>query len=114
MFAIGASIKDPTIRYIKQIKVRTGEFKYGENHVELCKIEKSGSFLGFTHVGYSSEKEQLKPSKELVDKVIASRKGKKGSKRHINPRMFRSALATAQIDIVSQLADEAFKTFNKH
>lgn len=114
MFAIGASIKDPTIRYIKQIKVRTGEFKYGENHVELCKIEKSGSFLGFTHVGYSSEKEQLKPSKELVDKVIASRKGKKGSKRRINPRMFRSALATAQIDLVSQLADEAFKTFNKH
>jgi len=114
MFAIGASIKDPTIRYIKQIKVRTGEFKYGENHVELCKIEKSGSFLGFTHVGYSSEKEQLKPSKELVDKVIASRKGKKGSKRRISPRMFRSALATAQIDLVSQLADEAFKTFNKH
>lgn len=111
MFAVGMSIKDPTIRYIKQIKVRTGEFKYGEDHVELCKIEKSGSFLGFTHVGYSSEKEQLKPSKGLIEKVKASRNAKK---RRINHRMFRSELATAQIDLVSQLADEAFKTFNKH
>lgn len=111
MFAIGASIKDPSIRYIKQIKVRTGEFKYGEDHVELCKIEKNGSFLGFSHIGYSSEKEQLKPSKGLIAKAKEVRKSRKGK---INGRMFRSELAIAQIDLVSRLANEAFKTFNKH
>ena len=108
MFAVGMSIKNPTVRYIKQIKVRTGEFKYGEDHVELCKIEKNGSFLGFTHIGYSSEKEQLKPSKGLVEKVKASRNAKK---RKVNARMFRSELASSQIDFISKLADEAFKNF---
>lgn len=110
MFAVGMSIKDPSIRYIKQIKVRTGEFKFGEDHVELCKIEKNGSFLGFNHIGYSSEMEQLKPSKEPINKkqgVV-----KKGKSKKINARMFRSPLATAQIDLVSRLASDAFKTFN--
>lgn len=63
MFAIGMSIKDPSIRYIKQIKVRNGVFKYGDNNVELCKLEKNKNFLGFVHIGYSSEMEQLKKPK---------------------------------------------------
>lgn len=111
MFAVGKSIKDPSLRYIKQIKVRTGEFKYDSNHVEICKIEKSGSFLGFTHVGYSTEDEQLKKG----EKPIASVKGKtkKLSGKRINKRMFRSNLASAQIDLVSQMAEEAFATFSK-
>ncbi len=63
MFAIGMSIKDPSVRYIKQIKVRNGVFKYGDNNVELCKLEKNKNFLGFVHIGYSSEIEQLKKPK---------------------------------------------------
>ena len=110
MFAVGMSLKDPSLRYIKQIKVRTGEFKYDANHVEICKIEKSGSFLGFTHIGYSTEEEQLKGSQNIpcVKGISKKLKGKR-----INKRMFRSHLASAQIDLVSQMAEEAFATFSK-
>lgn len=109
MFAVGKSLKDETSRYVKQIKVRTGEFKYGADHVEICKIEKSGSFLGFTHIGYSTEEEQLKGSQKIpcVKGVAKKLKGKR-----INKRMFRSHLASAQIDLVSQMAEEAFAKFS--
>ena len=112
MFAVGMSLKDPSLRYIKQIKVRTGEFKYGADHVELCKIEKNGSFLGFTHVGYSSEEEQLKGDKTSASTSVKTLTKKLKGKR-INKRMFRSQLASAQIDLVSQMAEEAFATFSK-
>ena len=110
MFAVGKSIKDPSIRYVKQIKVRTGAFKYDSNNVELCKIEKRGSFLGFEHVGYSTEEEQLKIGKKTIaaaTKTIAAKKGRKSK------RVGRSHLAAAQIDLVSQMADEAFAMFSK-
>jgi len=110
MFAVGMSIKDPSLRYVKQIKVRTGEFKYGADHVELCKIEKNNSFLGFTHVGFSSEEEQLKPSKAKSVVVSKLPNGKKKVRR----RGVRSELASAQINFVSSLVNEAFATFNKH
>ena len=112
MFAVGQSIKDSSLRYIKQIKVRTGEFKYGGDHVELCKIEKSGSFLGFTHVGYSTEEEQLKKGKQTSTTIVKG-SGKKLKGRRINKRMFRSSLASSQIDLVSQMAEEAFEMFSK-
>lgn len=111
MFAVGMSIKDPSIRYVKQIKVRTGEFKYGANHVELCKIEKNGSFLGFTHIGYSSEDEQLKKDKEVVKATKSKSKRLQG--KRINKRMFRSPLASEQIDTLSQMAEKAFEYFTK-
>lgn len=116
MFAIGMSIKDPSLRYVKQIKVRSGEFKYGENHVEICKIEKNGSFLGFTRIGYSTEAEQLKPSKKKKEEVVKSvYSGKKRkTKKSVSGRMFRSELASFQINMVDNLVNEAFKTFNKH
>ena len=109
MFAVGQSVNTPSLRYVKQIKVRTGEFKYGANHVEVCKIEKSGSFLGFTRIGYSTEEEQLKKG-ESTNASVKS-KTKKLSGKRINKRMFRSNLASAQIDLVSQMAEEAFATF---
>ena len=112
MFAVGMSLKDPSLRYIKQIKVRTGEFKYGADHVDICKIEKSGSFLGFTHIGYSTEEEQLKgKAKDVVSKSGIKRRKLQG--KRINKRMFRSELAESQIDMVNQMADAAFEFFTK-
>lgn len=113
MFAVGMSIKHPSLRYIKQIKVRTGEFKYGADHVEICKIEKNGSFLGFTHVGYSSEEEELKGKSDAPKKSSGGRKRNKMQGKRINKRMFRSELAEAQIDSVSQMAEKAFEMFTK-
>ena len=110
MFAVGMSVKDPSLRYIKQIKVRTGEFKYGADHVDICKIEKSGSFLGFTHLGFSTEEDQLKAEKEKKAVSKGYTKSKKGRKSR---RMYRSHLASAQIDLVSQMANDAFESFYK-
>lgn len=110
MFAVGMSVKDPSLRYIKQIKVRTGEFKYGADHVDICKIEKSGSFLGFTHLGFSTEEDQLKAEKEKKAVSNGYTKSKKGRKSR---RAYRSHLAAAQIDLVSQMANDAFETFYK-
>ncbi len=110
MFAVGMSVKDPSLRYIKQIKVRTGEFKYGADHVDICKIEKSGSFLGFTHLGFSTEEDQLKAEKEKKAVSKGYTKSKKGRKSR---RADRSHLAAAQIDLVSQMANDAFETFYK-
>jgi predicted ATP-dependent serine protease len=110
MFAVGMSVKDPSLRYIKQIKVRTGEFKYGADHVDICKIEKSGSFLGFTHLGFSTEEDQLKAEKEKKAVSKGYTKSKKGRKSR---RAYRSHLAAAQIDLVSQMANDAFETFYK-
>ena len=110
MFAVGMSVRTPSNRYIKQIKVRTGEFKYGADHVDICKIEKSGSFLGFTHLGYSTEDIELKrESASKASKVVKATK-RKGRKSR---RMYRSELAAAQIDLVSQMADDAFNMFGK-
>lgn len=71
-FAIGCSAKDPAIRYIKQVKVRYAEMKYGEDNVWLCVIEKIRSFLLFRKIGNGMESEHLKRRKnEDKQAVIA-------------------------------------------
>lgn len=120
MFSVGMSLSDPSIRYVKQIKVRTGGFKYGADNVELCKIEKNGPFLGFKVIGCSTEQEQLeqsktpeKPSKtkKTVKTVKSTSTNKKGVRK--KRRGFRSSLASSQIDFISNLADEIFNSVNK-
>ena len=63
-FAIGCSAKDPRIRYLKQIKVRYAEMKYGEDNVWLCEIEPIRSFLTFRKFDYGMESEHLKKRKD--------------------------------------------------
>lgn len=59
-FAIGMSAKDPHLRYVKQIKIRSGELEYHAEHVIVYCLEKVGAFLQFTFMGYATEKEHLK------------------------------------------------------
>lgn len=63
-FAIGQSAKDNGLRYIKQIKVRHGEFEYNSENVIVCTIEKNGAFLQLTQLDYADEKEFLKQQSE--------------------------------------------------
>lgn len=63
-FSIGISAKDSNIRFIKQVKVRSSDFKYNESNVMLCEIEKKDSFLQFVTVGYDEESEHLKKRKD--------------------------------------------------
>ncbi len=60
VFAIGKSAKDENLRYIKQLKVRYGNFEYDSGNVIVCTIEKSDDFLQFVTVGYASESAHLR------------------------------------------------------
>jgi hypothetical protein len=59
-FAIGTSVIEPNMRYIKQLKVRSSELKYGIDNVITCSIEKPTNFLKFSFVKFSNEKEHLR------------------------------------------------------
>jgi len=63
-FAIGFSSKYPNIRYIKQIKVRYAEMKYGEDNVWLCEMRKVRSFLMLFRLGFGMESDHLKKRKD--------------------------------------------------
>jgi hypothetical protein len=54
-FAIGESQTTAGLRYLKQIKQRSGTQYYGAENVSLCKIVKQGSFLKFEFLGFESE-----------------------------------------------------------
>ena len=66
-FAIGKSAKDPNLRYIKQIKVRSvikGCPLYDADNVIVCSIEKENAFLQFVQIGFETEREHLKEQSE--------------------------------------------------
>jgi KaiC/GvpD/RAD55 family RecA-like ATPase len=63
-FAIGRSAKDSNLRYIKQIKVRYGNYTHDTDNVIVCSIEKVNSFLQFVPIGFAEEREHLKEHDE--------------------------------------------------
>ena len=58
-FAIGQSVHDPLTRYVKQTKVRVNEFKYHENNVMVCRIERCDGVLRFFSSGCAREAQLL-------------------------------------------------------
>lgn len=66
--AIARSAKDNNIRYVKQVKVRTGEFLYDSENVLIYDVNKTDGFLRFEFQDYGKEDEHLK-SREGSDDV---------------------------------------------
>ena len=64
VFAIGKSAKDDRLRYVKQLKVRAGAFRYDSDNVIVYEIEKTGGFTHFEFKEYSTEREHLREQKE--------------------------------------------------
>ena len=64
VFAIGKSAKDNRLRYVKQIKVRAGEYRYDSDNVIVYEIDPGDGFLHFELIGYACEKEHLKAKDE--------------------------------------------------
>ncbi len=83
IFAIGQSAKDSSLRYLKQIKVRSEEKIYHEENVALCQLIKPDNFLKFEFLTFRNEREHLKhlnekDKAELIEKVKnLSAQGKK-------------------------------------
>ena len=68
---IGMSAKDSCLRYVKQLKVRYGDFTFDGNNVIVYQVEKVGSFLQFVQLGFSTESEHLRePSENEVSQVV--------------------------------------------
>lgn len=100
MFAIGVSTTDEDIRYLKQIKVRTGAFKYNASNVKLYTIGVRNNFLGFIYKGLSSEEKQLQDnqsSKNMRQDYRAKRKSLMGV-----TTQFIESLAKQQVKKMSQ------------
>jgi hypothetical protein len=56
---LGRSAKDPSYRYLKQLKQRSSEEEYGADAVAVLSIEKAHNFLGFTRIGTAPEADHL-------------------------------------------------------
>ena len=64
--AIARSAKDPNLRYVKQVKVRTGEYLYDAENVMIYDVNKVNGFLKFEFREYGREGDHLKtPSKDF-------------------------------------------------
>lgn len=65
VFAIGQSAQDTELKYIKQLKVRAGAFKYNADNVMSVEIINDGAFTKFRTIGYGAERKHLQ---DLSDK----------------------------------------------
>lgn len=57
--ALARSAKDNNLRYLKQVKVRTGEFKYSSDNVLILESDNDGGYLRFEIVGTGIEEDHL-------------------------------------------------------
>lgn len=65
--AIGRSAKDPALRYLKQVKVRTGELVYHSGNVIVYRVVKTDAWLHYEFEGYAEEGEHLRPKSAATD-----------------------------------------------
>lgn len=63
-FAIGQSVRDDTLQYVKQLKARGGRIEYGAENVILVERVFTDNWLHFEVVGYDKEVNHLKERKE--------------------------------------------------
>ena len=64
VFAIGKSAKDSRLRYVKQLKVRAGEFRYDSDNVLVYEIEKTDGYVHFVFKEFASEYSHLREPDE--------------------------------------------------
>lgn len=63
-FAIGQSITDLNLQYIKQLKTRSGKIEYGADNVILIERVFSDNWLHFETIGFDDERNHLKESRD--------------------------------------------------
>lgn len=63
--AMGCSVKGKDLRYIKQVKTRSGPKLYGEDNVAVCELTTEDGWLHFKFLGCGTEREHLFIQKSL-------------------------------------------------
>ena len=79
VFAIGKSARDERLRYVKQVKVRAGAYKYDSDNVLVYEIEHDEENVRFVYKGNAAESDHLKEKTEeerssLVDQAAELRR----------------------------------------
>ena len=71
--ALARSAKDTNLRYLKQVKVRTGEYQYDAENVIVLDVSKNGGFLKLEIQGYAKEVDHLKNrgSSDNVEEILS-------------------------------------------
>lgn len=70
-FAIGRSSTKKGLCYLKQIKQRSTEQVYGEDHVCLCRLRRRDGFLRFRFTGHADEKNHLETAETNRNRLSA-------------------------------------------
>lgn len=75
-FAIGESVIEKDMRYLKQIKQRNTGQVFGASNVCICEVNKPANFLQYEFVNYGVEADHLRkpkriPHSEFTDDVMA-------------------------------------------
>ena len=65
--ALARSAKDDRLRYLKQVKVRTGEYQYDSDNVIILDISKTDGCLRFEIQGYAHESDHLRNRDAAAD-----------------------------------------------
>lgn len=79
--ALARSANDTNLRYLKQVKVRTGEFQYDEDNVLLLDVNKEDGFLQFDVLGTGREEDHLnaleggEAANEILEILMMQRDG---------------------------------------
>jgi predicted ATP-dependent serine protease len=63
-FSIGRSAKDKNLRYLRQLKCRSGEIVFDSDNVPVYEVVKENSFLGFKFLGCDTEYNHLRQPSE--------------------------------------------------
>ena len=69
VMAIGQSAKDDRLRYVKQLKIRSGEQEYGGNNILVYEISHDGGFVHFQFVEFGVEAEHLRDRSDEARQV---------------------------------------------
>jgi hypothetical protein len=94
IIAIGQSAKDGSLRYLKQIKVRSEEKIYHEENVAICQLIKPDNFLKFEFLNFGNEREHLKVLSD-TDKADLIQRVKNLSAQGKSQRIIAGELGTS-------------------
>lgn len=97
-FAIGESVKDKSLRYLKQIKVRNTEALYTAENVLLTQIVKPRNFLHFEFLDTGKEKDHLRTLSE-PDRAVLIEKAKNMSEAGLNQREIAAQLGVSVMTV---------------
>lgn len=107
IFAMGKSRKGENVRYIKQIKSRSGGIVYGGDSVMECTLAKTDAGLMLSEVGTSTEREHLADNDDNseIDDCVMQLLGENKSYRQI-ARELGVSLARVQRSVARGKKDD--------